>query len=214
MKKIILVSIAIVIIACGETKKETNQTTKAINNGMQTLKDLPEIQKEMASEKEKQSTHKLSGDFRGNIDGQNFKFDEWEASASRGSFYEGKATFQFYINQERNEFVSITLSGKTLFDEKPINNYSPTQIPYDMTNDSFFKKFDNGFAYIKYRNGSTGDEWSSAGGDVIIKQVSKSQLEISWNGKAFMGEWQNKNLVPFKGSIKIAYNFLTDYRNK
>lgn len=214
MKKIILILIAIMFIACGEAKKEKDQTTKAIKNGMEILKDLPNIQKEIATEKEKRSSHKLSGVFSGNIDGQGFKFDEWQPTTSRGSFYDGKATFQFYISQERNEFVSVILSGKTLFDKKPITNYSPTQMPYDMANATFLKKFNNGFTYIKYRNGSTGDEWSSADGDVNIKQISKNQLEINWNGKAFMGEWQNKNLVTFNGSIKIDYNFLTDYRNQ
>lgn len=200
------------VFSCGN--KENDKTSEAVKEGMEILKDLPEIQKEIKSQEEKKNSHNLSGEFSGTLNGSAFNFTDWVAASSRGSFFDGKATFQFYINEELNEYLNITISGASIFNNEEVSNLAPTMIPFDMADESFMKKFENGFAYVQYKNETNNEEWSSAKGLVVLKKISNNELLLEWNGEAFLGEWKQKELAPFKGKLSLTFDFLTDYRNQ
>lgn len=219
MKKVLPILLTtLLIIACGKTKKETNNpvVNKAIKEAAKTFTKLPEMEKEINDYQEKLNSQEISGGFEIIIDGDELKTSNWNAANSAIRFYKHRAVFRLRLSEDNKEHIVVTINcNKDLFPYQGTKKFAPSMYPVGILEGNLKQEKTDGYIQFNYYNDNTNEKYSSVKGAYSLEKLTDSNLNLSFKGEMARGDWRQKNFVPATIKLNIKYNFLTDdLRNK
>ncbi|QHI35671.1 hypothetical protein IMCC3317_10170 [Kordia antarctica] len=214
MKNTLFLFLLLCFISCGNNTEEQKAVKENVEQALEIVKELPALQKEEDAFEEALSQQKVTGSFEATMDNKALNINSWSGKKSSVHFLNRKAIFRLYTRDDRNEYVSVTIEKKDLFNHLNEKKFAPTMRVVDFSDTELLNQITEGYIQLAYYNKTTNEEYFSASGNMSLEKLSDTELQITFKGQAFKGDWKERNYVPFTASINLNYNFLKDSRSK
>lgn len=204
----------ICLVSCGRNAEEQKAVDKNVKEAIEIVNELPNIQKEANVLENKLAQQKITGSFEATMGNKTLTINSWSGKKSTIHFLDWKAVFLFFTRDDRNEYVSVIIDKKDLFQNLNEKTFAPTSRVVDFSDTKLIDQIAKGNIQLVYHNKTTNEEYASSSGDMRLEKLSDNQLQITFKGKGFKGDWKEKNYAPFTATIDLNYNFLKDTRTK
>ena len=178
MKNILQILLLLCFISCGRNTEEQKAVNKNVQEAIEIVKELPTIQKEANALEDKLAKQKVTGSFEASMNNKTLSINSWSSKKSRVHFLNDKAIFIFFTRDDLNEYVSVTIRKKALFNNLNEKKYAPTVYLVDFSDAELRDEIAKGSIQLAYRNKTTNEEYDSASGDMTLEKLSDSQLQI------------------------------------
>lgn len=212
LKTIITWLIIASLFSCGNNK-EDKQVLKAQKEVLEIVKDLPKIKKELDELKKRANAQQVTGFFEMNVDSKKIKVSNFSSKNSKVSYFKGKAVYLISLDENKNEYIAITIVNKDLYNLKD-RVFMASMYPNFKDLKISEKRMKKGIQFI-YVNEKTKEEYASNKGTITLNKFSDTQLKFSYDNQGVKGDYKENNFLPMTINISFKFNFITnDLRNK
>lgn len=212
IKTIISLLIIASLFSC-ENNKEDKQVLKAQKNALEILKELPKMQKEKEEREKKANAQKVTGSIEMTVPNKTIKTVQFSSKNSQVSYFKGKAVYLISLDENKNEYIAITIVNKDLYNLKD-KVFMASMYPNFNDLKISEKRMNKGIQFI-YVNKKTKEEYASNKGTITLNEFSDTQLKFTYSNQGVKGDYKENNFVPMTININLKFNFITNnLRNK
>ena len=206
--------IAISLFSC-KTKNETPQEKESRKQVKKIIKNLPNLKKEVDEIEAKLDAKSVTGNIKIIANGKMLNFDKFSGKKSDVNFKTNTAKYRFYITDKRKEYVQIELKNDALYTNATNAEFVPSMFVLDMNDIEALKKMMKSHIQISYHNKDTDQRYFSGKGTIKVQKLTDNQLQVSYKGEGYDGDFRKKYFIPMEITIDINHNFISyDGRKK
>jgi len=176
---------------------------------MEIVKELPEISKEIETQKEKENAQRIKGNVTLTVDGITKTLNNWNAATSSIRFFNHKNTYILRLDANKKAYFGITMTHKSLWPDPAANEYASTMHTLDFSDQAFLEKLSNGYIHLTYTNEAANEKYETYKGTVTLHSWSEDAIKITFEGEGFVGDWKERTMIPMKIDLDLSHNFTT-----